>query len=220
MTLTHYGEGGGLQELTNYLKDDWGDDALTGRTNPETGQFLEQTSGGVGDLLKGMYRPEWKAESGSPSASSGKLQLSAGGTTSQTVSTPSNLTTGSFELKFQFNSDPTNGAFHHSFICSNNSLSASVSTDAGYEMRPVHDGSYYLTLRDNGTATNLISSTWADDLNQHTITSTRDEDSNFELFLDGTSQGTTTDSTYTTSIIQIVGNNATSGVAGDDFLSQ
>lgn len=208
----------GLATIANYLEDDWGDNALSSRTGAADGAYAHPAANEAGDTLIGRYRPNWAVESGSPSATNNELQLPDGSTTEQTVSTPSEMTTGSFEIKYQFAANPSNGALHYSVLCSDFSLVANVTTDSGYEARTVHNGDYNLTRRDSGSATDIIVSSWSVDTNQHTKRVTRNSYSSFELFLDGASKGTATDGTFTESVVQFIGNNSTDRVDIDDLV--
>lgn len=69
-----------LSEINNYIEDNWNDNALSNRTNSETGYFLHPSDSLIndfeaGDVLKGMYRPDWTATAGSPTVSSGSVEF-------------------------------------------------------------------------------------------------------------------------------------------------
>lgn len=210
MTLTSYGQGGGVETLSNYLEDDWGDDALTGRTNPNTGVFREQLSGGVGDLLKGIYRPAWQVESGSVSASNGELVIPAGDTTTQNATTPSRMTVGAWSWDFYFASTPGSGGHTKSILCQDVNLTAFGGSNNCYHFAAVANGDYAFKRTDGGTNTSLISASWAADTATYTPKITRTEDGDFELFKNGTSQGTATDTTFDTSFYGMFGTDSDS----------
>lgn len=160
-----------------YLFDDWKDNLLTSRRWDDKMVFP------VSELDK--YRPDWTTESDSPSASGGVLVLPDGSTTAQQVSTASGFTVGTWEKDFTIISATTAGACNLFFIWTDNSNTLRVSIES--------DDDYMLVKIDGGTTTILVSSTWDGDTTQHTTKVTRDANGNFELFYDGVSQGTATD---------------------------
>lgn len=171
---------------TNYLEDDWNDNKLTNRDNPTDGFFTHPQANEAGDTLIGRTRPVWETESGSPSATNQQLELSAGDTTEQNVSTPTGFTTGSWEFDFKAEADPT----------SNNFVLQGIREDANNKAVRLaigQDGTLLLEKEQSGAFTTIVSGSWGDDLNTHTLKITRDSFGAQELFNDGASQGTGTD---------------------------
>lgn len=180
-----------MAEISNYLEDDWDDNNLTGRSSPSTGEFKEQTAGGTGDMLKGIYRPEWTVQGGSPAASSGVLVLDD----SESVSTVSKFTTGRWSFWFQVQSSPQGG---HRVVIMSPVIATSIGDDC-YRLGWRYNGDYKLTLRNGGSGTTLITGSWPADTAGYSAEATRDTEGNFEIFLGGTSKGTATDTTHTSS---------------------
>lgn len=169
----------GLEEIANYIEDDWDDNSLTNRTSPDDGIFSHPDANEAGDIIIGRYRPEWFTNAGSPSASGGEMIIASSSDTS--VSTSSNLDTGYWKLDFRLTSSSSGGfynMFNHVavngyFRYENNVTdNKSVLLDAGGDFI-LGSGAY------SGTAT-------------HTLEITEDSFGNAELFEDGTSQGTGT----------------------------
>jgi hypothetical protein len=164
-----------------YLIDDFGDGTLTGRTDPITGKYVSPVDGAADSL----YRPEW-SQLGSPSVSGGVLSLSAGDSTPQGVNLSTDVSVGEWSFEFEFSSDPTASGLYYRIIRQdgNNQIRVEVFNDGNIKIQKV----------DGGTISTLISGTWGSDTSTHTLRATRDQRGNMELFLDGTSQGTATDS--------------------------
>jgi len=167
------------------IYDDWDDNELTDRS-------LGTTTTNYNLLRAKFFRPSWATESGSPSASDGVLVLPSS-TTVQSVSTFSDFTVGTWEFDFKW-ANTTATQYDRNYIMK---LSGE---DTGYRARANNDGSMCnLDEVSTGTPTTIIDNTWAEDTDWHTLKTTRDSDGNFELFLDGASKGTATDTTHTTS---------------------
>lgn len=207
--------------LTNYLEDDWDDNSLTSRTSPSKDVFYQYGDGGAGDLLKGVYRPRWTTESGSPSATNNELQLSDGSTTYQAVSTPSNLSVGEWGIDFQANAVITGGSTVFEPIQAGSlpyDDSRGRPTD-GYFMQAVTNGSFELLREDTGSnSATIISGTWDDDTSSHTGKFTRDSYGGFELFYDASSQGTTTDTNFSTFEVLAIENNQEKRIDFDNLV--
>jgi len=133
-----------------------------------------------------IFRPEWELRNGSPSTVDDALSLTAGDTTEQSVMKSSledlnNQKT--WEFDWQFQTAPTAGVFAWRLMVSGDLVQVKIGSDNSFE----------LMKREAGTWSTLISNTWAVDNASHTTKVTRDLNGNWELFLDGTSQGTATD---------------------------
>lgn len=186
-----------LAEITNYLEDDWDDNSLTNRTNADSDVFAHPSSNEAGDVLIGRYRPEWTTENGSPTATNSRLELSDG----DLLATKSEQDTGEFSFDFQTNGDDT-GGISFSFIKQTTQYRNGKSSYTGYYNYIQGDGGTFSIARtDSGSfGTNVVETSWSGDNSSfHRSRVTRDSYGDFELFLDGTSKGTGTDSTYQTS---------------------
>jgi len=158
--------------------DDFGDNKLSDRDN-----FVAMF-----ESIFGVGRPEWTVEEGSPSVSDGELILPAGNTTPQRVSTPCKITSGVWEIGFKFMTAPSSGSFRMSLIYQNGSNYYILYND-------ILSNKILLHKREAGSISDPISHTGAvKDTDYHVIKVTRDSSGNWEIFLDGTSIGTTTDS--------------------------
>ena len=177
-----------LPEITNYLEDDWGDNAITGRTSSKEGYFLHPSDGLIadmeaGDALKGVYRPEWTVKAGTPSASGGALVLDPG----DEIKTSTNFHTGRWEITWSNASSPSGGFFgFYLFIQNTNSNWFEYTNDVAV-------GSLVMRKNEAGTTSDILSVAAITDTNQHTTAAERDSYGNWEAFKDGASQGTFTD---------------------------
>lgn len=150
------------------LADDWEDNQLTSDRQSADPNF----------------RPAWTVDSGSPSATGGVLELSAGDSTAQTVSIPSLLVEREWSITYKFDNSVTTGSFVMEIIYGGDSDRLLFGQAQSGTVR---------LAKDNGTFTDLITGSQTEDTNEHTIRATRSDDGEFELFYDGTSQGTATD---------------------------
>lgn len=167
-----------------YLVDDWGDSALTGRTNPVTGQYVSGADG----KLRSFYRPEWTTENGSPSASGGSLVLPDGSETRQSVERDTNFSVGEWTFQFERQSAASEGLLLLYIARESGQNEVRLDIEQG--------GAFELVEKDSDTVTTIISTTWPDDEQPHEVSVTRDSLGNWELFFDGTSQGTAASSFF------------------------
>lgn len=208
-----------LSELENYIEDDWGDNALTSRTASDEGYFLHPSdnllaSGDVeaGDVLKGVYRPDWDSVSGNPSASSGILQLPIASSTDQIVQTKSRLVIGEWNVSFQYQSSVSNNTIDITLFGQTIDYSIGGSRPANsYFAQFRANGDHRLSrIREDGSVTDIISSNWAKDTTYHDLKVTRTAYGRFESFIDGASQGTSTDTEYVSGKYFVLGNHSDS----------
>lgn len=187
------------EEIANYLEDDWNDNALNNRSNASKGYYYNYHTGGTGDLLKGVYRPEWDyyKSAGRLTVTNGEIQVDYDGSGSvDIIETPSQFYVGSWQFDWQL--DPLGGdnnQINH-FSIHNGDRSSDFPPNS-YEGHIAEGGTYKLQKVSGGTQSNLITPGWTNDTNVHTWKHTRDSYGNFELFFDGTSQGTATDTEHT-----------------------
>jgi len=171
-----------------HIDDDFEDNLLSGRDN----FYFED------GLFKAHMRPEYVTVSGSPSASGGKMVLAAGDVTEQAVSCLSTFMVGTWEIDFAFAASPTAGYFAFRLISSASVVYADPSNN-GYTVNVFYTGDFVLGRIDAGAGVTLIAGTWTVGTATVAIKVTRTAAGAFELFRDGVSQGTVTDTTYTSS---------------------
>lgn len=171
-------------ELDNYLFDDFADNGFSNRTGSQTGQYPDPSLG-PSKNYRGYVRPRWRSAGGSPTVSNGELVLPPGDTTTQiAVAENIALETGTWEFDFQFSSTP---GFSHrfDFIREDGSNVWFIESQSG--------GGFVLKKYEAGALNTVISGSWSPDTSPKTCKVTRDESGNWELFVNGTSQGTATD---------------------------
>ena len=209
-----------LGEIENYLEDDWNDNSLTNRSANEEGYFLHPSDNLVansdveaGDVLKGVYRPDWTIEIGTPSASNNRLELPNASSTSQAVKTPSEFTAGLCSFDRTLNSSTSTGAFRFNIIKEDSNNWWADNLDAGNP----HEG---LAKKESGTFSQVISTGSGGSVgtNTHSIKITRDSYGRWEYSKNGTSQGTTTDTFLPTPIIVNIGSYTDSIVYVDNLV--
>jgi hypothetical protein len=164
---------------STYLFDDWHDGKLTDRATPD-------------HRWKRFY-PTWTEPVGNPSASRGFLSLPDGSSTAQIAQySGSTWSRGNFEFDFDMQAAASSGDLKVTPILQdgNNNIFVQV----------VDGGALRLRKEDGGAFSTLVSASWGDDTAEHTVRveSSRDIDGNgnagYELFYDGVSQGSATDS--------------------------
>lgn len=209
----------GLAEIANYLEDDWGDNSLTSRSSTEDGVFAHPDANEAGDMLIGRYRPDWNTVEGSPSASSEELNFSGSNSVADALLVSSNFTVGSFSFNFR----QTNAGDPLRVWIFSSSFNGYTRGGSGGIARPVD--SYFvateqsaLSKDDSGSKTNLVTGTSISDTNNHSESVTRNSYGDFEFFVDSTSQGTATDTTFTESLF--VGVSSRSNVTMDNLVIQ
>ena len=176
------------------LLDDWDDSKLTSRDGAGT------TSTGFTNLFaqKDKFRPEWATGAGSPAASGGELVLAL----SASVTTPSTFVTGTWEWLVRHSATGGNNAFKCYFLGENGDTSS-------YAYVHEHSGTIVLWVTTDG---NIIS---GGIVTQPTTNKaykvTRDSSGNFEIFFDGVSKGTATNTRYTSSVEMRIRNAHTAG---------
>lgn len=196
-------------KYTHY--DDWYDNKLTKRGHYRTpaGGMMGRT--GFTPFLK---RPEWTIEYSDPAVSGGVLTLdgASGAATNDGVSTPSTFTEGTWE--WDAKASNTSGTRY----LKNNFIYEDADNNLRVNFRPggTPGNEVDLIKTDAGVASTLITGSWTADTNWHTIKATRDTSGNFELFFDGVSQGTATD-TFLPSISKILFFVDLSGITAVDY---
>lgn len=170
----------GVRVFQRYVYDDWRDNALS-RRDPNVPPRSTPT------MPYRMFRPVWFKESGSPDAVNQRLELD---TTSGThaIRKFTRKEYGTFETTMQFGTAPTSGnaAFGFNYSETNGDFWRVALFPGAGEAR--------FQKKQSGTASTLISGTISDFTAENTLKVTRDASDTWELFINGTSQGTATDS--------------------------
>jgi hypothetical protein len=183
-TLTPNLVGTETPELDNYLFDDFADNGFNDRAGSKTGQYPDPSLG-PSKNYRGYVRPRWRSAGGSPTVSNGELVLPPGDTTTQiAVAENIALETGTWEFDFQFSTTP---GFSHQFEF------IREDGDNYYFIESQSGGGFELRKKEAGSFSTVIAGNWPVDSAAHTTKVTRDGSGNWELFFDGSSQGTTTD---------------------------
>jgi len=176
-----------------YIGDDWEDNRLTSRDKAAT---LATTF----DKIFAYFRPEWTEVAAGWGASGGELVSSANGAE---IGIPSEFTVGTWEWdeKTESTADVPYLWFRFMWVDANNAMQIRMYGNSGTNVVGLEK---YVS----GSRTGLIS--WDRDTTvMHTIKVTRDANGNWEIFDDGVSKGTTTDTSITSSNeIRIIAENS------------
>lgn len=204
--------------LNNYIEDDWDDNALTSRSNPEKGLFYQYGDGGTGDLLKGVYRPRWEVTTGTVNATNSELLLQGG--TSAQCRTQSILTVGSWQVDIEYQS----GASAGTYICFlfEENFGTGTRPNQGYYFKVSNSSQFDIRKNDNGTYSTVVSdSSDFNFTNLATCLVERDSYGNFEGFKDGSSIGTGNDTQFSRADGRLAMYNGTgSDITIDNFAVQ
>lgn len=198
-----------ISEITNFLEDDWGDNALTSRSSTSDGVFAHPGANEAGDVLIGRYRPEWTTAQGNVDVTGGVLEWSQSVDGRSEIRTSSKFTVGLWEVDFHYT---TLGNSGDQVILGLMDEVPDVNTSGepvseGYQTNIADNGNYSLKELSSGTSTDVISASWgggSGNTNSHTCKITRDEYGSFELFEDGSSKGTATNTDHTESTILLL----------------
>jgi len=170
------------------LREDFGDNPSPsgGLINSRAGTRRGDRTNRVDGRYQGVYRPKWALTGTEPSFSGESMTLA-----SQTIdglqrSPAVNQTVGSWEYRFEPQTTPSNGRLNFKTLTDNLDSSYQVLVYAG-------TGDVDLQKVDSGSASTLISGSWTPDANPHTVRLDRASGGEFELFFDGSSLGTATD---------------------------
>jgi len=178
------------------LLDDWEDGNLTSsRDDFDTTPFGGTTStlvesGAVGSLA----RPDWVMDEGSPSVV-GSEHFVSDRDGCRTSFSPANLDGFIWEFRY---SGTGNGYINITANSTTRRISGSsdVNLEDGYFL---FIGSSVALARDSGGSTSTVISGPSTPSGEFNVKVTRDASGTFELFIDGTSEGTGTDTTFTSS---------------------
>jgi len=168
-----------IKNLDNYyLYDDWDDNQLASRKS-----------------LLSRYRPVWTQQAGSFEVVNGELKIPNGAADGSRITTPSSFAVGIWEFKHRFGATNTTG---------NSVLFGFMVQDVvykadGYYILLNAGGMFVLRKYSAGEAIDLLNISITPDTNQHVYKVARDNSGNFELFMDGESKGTVSDTEFYTS---------------------
>ena len=177
-----------------YLQDDWGDNKLTNRDDSGT-----TTYNGV----EGVYRPEWTLEVGTPTASNQKIRVDDGELAYAGINLNLDETVTWEWSGVESTSDSDTewlglGLFAETAIPAELNFNTTGLED-GYHIACSSGGNFLRLYRlDGGTATELAETDpgvtgW----DNESVTATRSPSGEFEVFVNGTSEITATDTTFT-----------------------
>ena len=177
-----------------YLHDDWGDNQL----------FSDREDGGTTthNGVTGYYRPEWTEGQSGASVSNEALELSSGESVYFTDIGADLDETLTLEWELNDVSGFTSGTHQHGITILGDDIDPSQDVfhpNEGYVVKVIGNPDRVRVSRSQNYAndTVLISEEF-DHGNLNDIRVTRDSDGNFELFINGNSQGTAQDTTYDT----------------------
>ena len=166
-----------------FIGDEIGDNKYSGRNRVVAGVLFPYSN----------FRPEWTVIAGTWGASEGFLResLAGGGSTNIRMSSKHSVGTWVVDASLIGGISDTNIVYYN-FMW--------IDADNYYLMDMNATGALRLvrSTTDLGGAA-IISTTWTADTGWHTMKITRDINGNFEIFLDGVSKGTVTNTLITTS---------------------
>ena len=184
-----------------YLHDDWGDSQLQTRDGSGT-----VTYNGV----EGVYRPEWTldltgSDSATPNADNETLLFEGADNRGQDALRANiNLPLNEGKVIWEFKNIDTSqsrsgGAARQALFCFAESTSITDWTyDNGYFVDIAEGSVMAFSKVDNTNAQEIIIDGGTPPTSPYDVTVTRETDGTWELFINGVSQGTTVDTTYTT----------------------
>lgn len=188
-------------DLNGFNLDDWQDGVFTNRDDFNTTSYQGSEPGSSSHSVGA--RPEWDVVNGMSINGSNQMTIDAtdDGYFSYLNGSLSSLDNLTWEIIYAWDGNP--GTSGDNISLTRNLTSFTDGFEGGYEEGYVNNffqnGDRLLSRVDNGGFTRLIETAVGNDTNQHTLTTTRDGSGNWELLHDGSSLGTTSDSTYTTS---------------------
>ena len=170
---------------TAEIVDDWTDNKITSRDSESTTP-ISVCSPYIQDI--NTFRPGWTIGSGTWVAETGVMKKTNSGSAGA-VYTSSTYNTGTWSVKLQHEST-SNVISDFCFMW------VDASNMNFYKMATANVLQIVKKVSDTDTA--LIDPGWTSDTAWHTCKATRDASGNFEMFFDGVSKGTATDTSITT----------------------
>jgi len=160
-----------------YMGDDWNDNKLTSRDNAATVATAL-------DKIFQTFRPEWTVISGTITTANSRVEGDASG--SNKVQTSSSITEGTWEVDIIVLATGSYQNIYFIYQDSSNHWIAGNSTPGGTR-------AWHVRKVASDSETDIIQSNWTEATGTYALKVTRDSSGNFELFVDGTSKGTATD---------------------------
>ncbi|ELY39894.1 hypothetical protein [Natronorubrum tibetense] len=168
--------------LNGWVLEDWEDDSLGwGRRFDDVPYAFDEPEDSEAVTTA---RVGWDVLAGDPIVSNNSLTLPGDATSGIETPAPTTAGTWSFEFQFQTISDGT-GAFTPNIIRED--------TDNRWRISVIENGGLELRYDEGGSTSTVVSSTWPVDTDPHTVSAVHDGDGNWELFFDGVSEGTETE---------------------------
>ena len=179
-----------------------------------TGDNLKSIVKIVDKFTDGEYisNPAWTVSDGTWSAATNKL-VPTGALITHTISTPSTYAIGSWKIKFR------NDASTHGAILEFRFMYTSPSNAYGISCRKMIDGTREYILFKSTGAGNVTNGSYnsIEDGAEKDVIVTRNNDGDFEVFIEGTSRITANDVTYNTSAIMSLDTNGGTAIFGGDL---
>ena len=189
-----------------YLQDDWGDNKLQDRDGSAT-----TTHNGV----EGVYRPEYVFQTTDENAEATDERLEVTGNT--VISADINLNLDE-TITWEFDVQAPDGSLTHSNVgvfSETTDITDERRLKEGYEFRIV-DGANRFQITDSGGSTSSLIDAGSISFPAD-ITIIREPSGDWELLVNGTSQGETTDTTFTEPLVTYFGTNSDNRLVVDEY---
>ena len=180
----------GAASILYAIHDDWADNKLTSRDNRAT---TAASVLGANEFAQ-KFRPEWDTTNINTkiSVETGYLKIVTSTDYDKYIKITDNITEGTWKMKQKLGEVNSSGGWNYTlafmFTDTDNFYAAFISGFDEYVRF-----SKFVT----GSNTHLIEGSITRDTDWHEVKITRDSSGNFELFYDGTSKGTVTDTSFT-----------------------
>jgi len=179
------------------IGDDWDDNKLTSRDNAATVATAL-------DKIVQTFRPEWTVKAGTITVANSRVEGDASGTNEVQTSSLS-ITEGTWEVDIIVLATGHTQLIYFIYQDIDNHYHAGNSTPGGTR-------AWYLYKYEGGAGSELILSSWTEATGTYALKVTRDSSGNFELFVDGNSKGTATDTwlptTYDSIVLRVTDDNS------------
>lgn len=161
-------------------------------------------------------RPEWATKLGSPSVGGGVATIPNGHIVDQVIATPSTFIIGSWEITHNFVNN-TLGKFRFHVFADADDINDLNGYFANRNCTNPDYPYFRLYSQTGSSIASIISSQPAIDTDPHIFKITRDVSGNWEIFLDGVSEGTVTNIVHSTANYLLLSNDYTTD---EDVYSQ
>ena len=184
-----------IPDLGLYL-DDWEDDKLSNR------DLFSDTALSPAELeptqseFESPIRPEWTVDVGSPQATNTQLELDSD--SALRADFTENITQNSLTWEFDWNHQDSNSRFIGQMFAETSSIHTNPRYyETGYFVQIDNQNNRYRLTKDSSGSPSSIITDDGSHSDSGTCKVTRDENGNWELFKDGDSVGTATDTSHT-----------------------